>query len=303
MYSEMPPPPFPWADWLRALAPTTEVLIARHDIRLDSCGVAWPCLQSLAIVVECDYARAKGVPGEVTLEDAVRTDACYSVQSKRRDDYWGRMRERRLEEDRQDLERMSGKYTTRFHTGPFGTQVASGSKADNDTEYDYEPNEDERWNGDCEKEAAKSSLDPPILEAPELKFVFFPTSRRADADLLGALQAAYPSLKAYCAERSTWYWEKNGERVQGRGPVEYVRKPRAAKKKKSAAAVTGSYKGAVKTVRDKAHSVNRRLMGGGYSLDAEEAYVVQNKDRYMWLYNSDDDSSEGEEDYVEDEWW
>ncbi|CAI5958655.1 unnamed protein product [Closterium sp. NIES-64] len=203
MYSEMPPPPFPWADWLRALAPTTEVLIARHDIRLDSCGVAGPRLQSLAIVVECDCARAKAVPGEVTLEDAVRTDASYSVREKRREEYWGRMREQRLEEDRQDEERMSGKYTTRFHTGPFGNQVASGSKIDNDTEYDYEPNEDERWESSYEEYATKYSLEPPLIE--DLKFVFFPTSRRADANLLGALQAAYPSVEMYCAEGSSWY--------------------------------------------------------------------------------------------------
>ncbi|CAI5520178.1 unnamed protein product [Closterium sp. Naga37s-1] len=249
MYSEMPPPPFPWADWLRALAPTTET----------------------------------------------------HVWEKRREEYWGRMREQRLEEDRQDEERMSGKYTTRFHTGPFGNQVALGSKIDNDTEYDYEPNEDERWESSYEEYATKYSLEPPLIE--DLKFVFFPTSRRADANLLGALQAAYPSVEMYCAEGSSWYWKKNGERVPGGGSVEHVRKPRAAKKKRSGVAVTRSYKGGVKTVRDKAHSVNRRLIGEGYSIDAEEAYVLRNKDRYMRLDNSDDDSSEGEEDYVEDEWW
>ncbi|CAI5492710.1 unnamed protein product [Closterium sp. Naga37s-1] len=47
-------PEFSWAEWLRTIAPTVEVLIVRHGVHVEGVDAEWSSLRSLGIVVESE---------------------------------------------------------------------------------------------------------------------------------------------------------------------------------------------------------------------------------------------------------
>ncbi|CAI7783046.1 unnamed protein product, partial [Closterium sp. NIES-53] len=121
-----PPLPFAWADWLRSLAPTVELLIMRHDIDLAKCKFTWPRLQSLGIVVESDYIAWNQPCGEMSVEDAGKAEGNGYVQ------FWRDRRRERREKGRKREREMVNRGLTRFHAGPFGNQLSSAGVDDDD---------------------------------------------------------------------------------------------------------------------------------------------------------------------------
>ncbi|CAI5483006.1 unnamed protein product [Closterium sp. Yama58-4] len=114
-----PPQPSAWADWLRALAPTVELLIARHDIDLEACRFPWPRLQSLGIVVASDYDVMNPVRGEMAVEDVQRADGNEIIE-------WTRRQRRKEQAEARETEwRMRNQGLTRFHAGPFACVIAA----------------------------------------------------------------------------------------------------------------------------------------------------------------------------------
>ncbi|CAI5514877.1 unnamed protein product [Closterium sp. Naga37s-1] len=313
------PPPFSWAGWLRALAPTVEVLITRHDINLESIGLAWPRLRSLGVVVESDFDVGGLVRGEITVEEAEEAEEDDLVLWKRE-----KRRMKRREERRKQQEHIR-RGRTRFHAGPFGKKVAAGADdgdgtevsaraaaAGSDSEEEEDEEEEQNEYADNESEGREGFPLLPFLDAPNLHALFFPTRYRIPASLLGEVKARYPLLALFCVAWDTWYWERKGRVVEGGGPVQHRRQPRGAKK-------APSYRNGRKTVRDKMHSVNGGLVAG-YSLGEEEGYMVNKKQWSAALCDEDmpeielpepdapfselDDRLGGEEDEEdsEDEW-
>ncbi|CAI5483103.1 unnamed protein product [Closterium sp. Yama58-4] len=103
----LPPQPSAWADWLRALAPTVELLIARHDIDLGACRFPWPRLQSLGIVVASNYDVVNPVRGEMAVEDVKRADGDEIIE-------WTRAQRRKEQAEARETEwRMRNQGLTR----------------------------------------------------------------------------------------------------------------------------------------------------------------------------------------------
>ncbi|CAI5514869.1 unnamed protein product [Closterium sp. Naga37s-1] len=274
VYTTRPQPLFSWADWLRAVAPTVEALITRHDINVESCRLSWPRQRSLGVVVESDCDVGGMVCEEITVEDADEGEDDDSVLWKREK----RRMERRQE--RRDQQRHTLRGRTRFHAGPFGKQVAAGADDGDRTESIYataagsesdEEEEEEQRDpfADNESEGREEFPELPFLEAPNLQALFFPSRCQVPPELLVTLKDRYPLLALYCVVWRTFYWERKGRTVEG-GPVEHRRQHRGVKK-------SPSFRNGRKSVRDKMHSVNGGLMAG-YSLGEEDRYMVDKKD-------------------------
>ncbi|CAI5982033.1 unnamed protein product [Closterium sp. NIES-65] len=260
-----PPLPFASAHWLRALAPTVELLIARHDIKLADCKFPWPRLRSLGIVVESDYFAWNEPRWEMAVEDVAKADGNEYVQFSRD------QRSDRREEGREREHDMWSRGLTRFHASPFGNQLVGVGPDDYDGVDAGGDLNDTVHEAPAHRPHSPSLCIPPSINAPNLGAIFFPTLGDTPTALLGDLKARYPSLALYCVARHTWYWERKGMRLID-GPVAHVRGPRGGKG-------SASFRNGRKSVRDKMHSVNLGLMAG-YRLDEEEWFMVEGQ---LWF--------------------
>ncbi|CAI5933044.1 unnamed protein product [Closterium sp. NIES-64] len=288
-----PPLPFASAHWLRALAPTVELLIARHDIKLADCKFPWPRLRSLGIVVESDYFAWNEPRWEMAVEDVAKADGNEYVQFSRD------QRSDRREEGREREHDMWSRGLTRFHASPFGNQLVGVGPDDYDGVDAGGDLNDTVHEAPAHRPHSPSLCIPPSINAPNLGAIFFPTLGDTPTALLGDLKARYPSLALYCVARHTWYWERKGMRLID-GPVAHVRGPRGGKG-------SASFRNGRKSVRDKMHSVNLGLMAG-YRLDEEEWFMVEGQ---LWFPvvgeegggggDGDDDSDSDEFDDEDDD--
>ncbi|CAI5947673.1 unnamed protein product [Closterium sp. NIES-64] len=280
-----PPLPFAWADWLRALAPTVELLIARHDIKLADCKFPWPRLRSLGIVVESDYFAWNEPRGEMAVEDVAKADGNEYVQFSRD------QRSDRREEGREREHDMWSRGLTRFHASPFGNQLVGVGPDDYDGVDAGGDLNDTVHEAPAHRPHSPSLCIPPSINSPNLRAIFFPTLGDTPTALLGDLKARYPSLALYCVARHTWYWERKGMRLID-GPVAHVRGPRGGKG-------SASFRNGRKSVRDKMHSVNLGLMAG-YRLDEEEWFMVEGQ---LWfpVVGEEEGGGDGDDDSDSDE--
>ncbi|CAI5488040.1 unnamed protein product [Closterium sp. Naga37s-1] len=109
---------------------------------------------------------------------------------------------------------------------------------------------------------------PPSIGAPNLQFLFFPSSKACDTPTLAALQQDYPALALYCVVDRSFYWHRKGEHVSN-GPLEIVRR-----EKSGVLWDDDVGKKRAKNVREKMHSVNKKLVEG-YTIDEDELYMSQ----------------------------
>ncbi|CAI5483020.1 unnamed protein product [Closterium sp. Yama58-4] len=114
---------------------------------------------------------------------------------------------------------------------------------------------------------SKAVFKPPSICAPNLRFLFFPTRKACNASTLAALRQDYPALALYCVVDRSLYWERKGQPVS-HGPLKHVRRAKSG--------VWDEEKGGkrAKNVREKMHSVNRRVVEG-YCAEEDQAYVLQ----------------------------
>ncbi|CAI5483003.1 unnamed protein product [Closterium sp. Yama58-4] len=301
-----PSPPFAWADWLRALAPTVELLIARHDMDLEACRFPWPRLRSLGIVVASDYDVMNPVRGEMAVEDVERANGNEIIE-------WTRAQRRKEKEEWRETEsRMRSRRLTRFHAGPFGNQLvgvgaddygdaddADGDDhADGESDGDDYDSADEVYGTDEESSDEENSDDEGSGEDRSDPFggsveratpSCRPTSTSIRLCIPPSINA--PNLRAIffptrrhtptalLARLKTRYpclalycvarntWYWERKGMRvEHGPLAHVRGPRGGKS-------SASFRNGRKTVRDKMHSVNRGLMEG-YTLDEEEWFMV-----------------------------
>ncbi|CAI5947647.1 unnamed protein product [Closterium sp. NIES-65] len=113
----------------------------------------------------------------------------------------------------------------------------------------------------------KAFPKPPSIRAPNLRFLFFPTRKACNAPALAALRQDYPALALYCVVDRSFYWERRGKTVSN-GPVEHVRR------EKSGVWDEEVWEMRAKKVREKMHSVNRRLVEG-YCAGEDQVHVLQ----------------------------
>ncbi|CAI5519123.1 unnamed protein product [Closterium sp. Naga37s-1] len=112
----------------------------------------------------------------------------------------------------------------------------------------------------------KAFPKPPSIRTPKLRFLFFPTCKARNEPALAALQQDYPALALYCVvDRS--YWHRKGQPVIN-GPLEHVRRAKSG--------VWDEEEGEkrAKKVKEKMHSVNRKLVEG-YCAGEDQVYVLQ----------------------------
>ncbi|CAI5529997.1 unnamed protein product [Closterium sp. Naga37s-1] len=128
-----------------------------------------------------------------------------------------------------------------------------------------------------EEEEEEQAGKLPLIKAPNLRAIFFPT-RTCEQHTLASLRTSCPSLALYCIASRSFYWEKHGKELAG-APVVHVRKGRSG--------VSSNCFGArqAKNVREKMHSVNRELVEG-YSVDKDEAYMLKYKGSLWRTYCS-----------------
>ncbi|CAI5488031.1 unnamed protein product [Closterium sp. Naga37s-1] len=135
--------------------------------------------------------------------------------------------------------------------------------------------QEEQEEEDEEEQAGKL----PVIKAPNLKTIFFPT-RTCEQQTLVALRESCPSLALYCIASHSFYWEKHGKGLaETETPVVHVRKGRSG--------VSSNCFGErqAKNVREKMHGVNRELVEG-YNVDKDEAYMLKYKGSLWENYRS-----------------
>ncbi|CAI6011586.1 unnamed protein product [Closterium sp. NIES-65] len=126
----------------------------------------------------------------------------------------------------------------------------------------------QRWRQEEEEEQQEGQQQerrPPFILAPNLQAIFFPT-HACEQQTLASLRKLCPSLALYCISRRSFYWEKQRKQLP-ETPVVHVRKAR------SGVPCACFAERRPKNVREKMHSVNRKLVDG-YSVDKEEAYMA-----------------------------
>ncbi|CAI5503387.1 unnamed protein product [Closterium sp. Naga37s-1] len=130
-----------------------------------------------------------------------------------------------------------------------------------------------------EEEEEEQAGKLPVIKAPNLKTIFFPT-RTCEQHTLVALRESCPSLALYCIASRSFYWEKHGKGLaETEAPVVHVRKGRSG--------VSSNCFGErqAKNVREKMHGVNRELVES-YSVDKDEAYMLKSKGSLWGTYCS-----------------
>ncbi|CAI5520454.1 unnamed protein product [Closterium sp. Naga37s-1] len=115
----------------------------------------------------------------------------------------------------------------------------------------------------------EDSIKPPFIRAPNLQFLFFPSSKVCNAPALAALRQDYPALALYCVVDRSFYWERKGKRVSN-APLKHVRRA------KSGVLRHRFLEKKPKNVREKMYSVNRKLVEG-YCVEEDEAHMLKYK--------------------------
>ncbi|CAI5947637.1 unnamed protein product [Closterium sp. NIES-65] len=105
------------------------------------------------------------------------------------------------------------------------------------------------------------------MDAPNLRFLFFPTRKACNAPALAALRQDYPALALYCVVDRSFYWERKGKMVSN-APLEHVRRA------KSGVWDEEEEEKRPKKVWEKMHSVNRKLVEG-YCAEDDQVYELQ----------------------------
>ncbi|CAI5483018.1 unnamed protein product [Closterium sp. Yama58-4] len=111
---------------------------------------------------------------------------------------------------------------------------------------------------------------PPSIHAPNLRFLFFPSSKACGAATLAALRQDYPALALYCVVDRSFYWHRKGVPVSN-APFEHVRQ-----EKSGVLRCWHPKTQQPKNVREKMHSVNRKLV---------EGYCAEEDEEHAFKYN------------------
>ncbi|CAI5520456.1 unnamed protein product [Closterium sp. Naga37s-1] len=235
---------FSWTKWLRSIAQNVEVLVVRHGIPIHEVGVEWRNLRSLGIVMHAEGPHNK--EWEATVEN-----------------YRAFMEDGEFDDDLDEDGGWGGCY------GDDDEEEDDDEDEDDDDEYEGRGYGGGR--GGCRKK--KAPAKPPSIDAPNLRFLFFPSRKACDSATLAALQQDYPALALYCVVDRSFYWERKGERVSN-APLKHVRQAKSGvlrdrfdDKKKP------------KNVREKMYSVNRKLVEG-YCAEEDEAHMFKYKGRF-----------------------
>ncbi|CAI5520453.1 unnamed protein product [Closterium sp. Naga37s-1] len=212
---------FSWTKWLRSIAQNVEVLVVRHGIPIHEVGVVWRNLRSLGIVMHADGPHNEDWEATVENYRAFRDDGEYDDDLDEDGGFGGDYDDEEDEEDEDDDDDKDDEY----EGGGYGGRGGRGRKQKK------------------EKVCAK----PPSIGAPNLRFLFFPSSKASDATTLAALRQDCPALALYCVVDRSYYWERKGVSVRN-GPLEHVRRAKSGLRTRSppgASAASGAASAAV----------------------------------------------------------
>ncbi|CAI5519136.1 unnamed protein product [Closterium sp. Naga37s-1] len=123
------------------------------------------------------------------------------------------------------------------------------------------------------KKKEKVCAKPPSIGAPNLRFLFFPTRKMCNAPTLAALRQDYPALPLYCVVDRSFDWHRKGVCINN-GPLEHWRRAKSGVLREEF-----DEEKKLKNVREKMHSVNRKLVEG-YSVEEDEAHMFKYKGRF-----------------------
>ncbi|CAI5483009.1 unnamed protein product [Closterium sp. Yama58-4] len=251
---------FSWTKWLRSIAGSVEVLIVRHGIPIEEVGLVWRKLRSLGIVMHAKGEHTKEWEATVENHKAFTDDGEYDddldedgfgcdsdEDNEEEDDSY----EDEDEEDEDDYVYGGRGYGGRAYGGRGGRGRKSAHK----------------------KKKEKVCAKPPSIGAPNLRFLFFPSSKACDAATLAALGQDYPALALYCVVDRSFYWERKGARIKN-GPLEHRRRAKSGVLREEF-----DEEKKPKNVREKMYSVNRKLVEG-YSVEEDEAHMFKYKGRF-----------------------
>ncbi|CAI5947633.1 unnamed protein product [Closterium sp. NIES-65] len=232
-----------WTEWLGAIAPTVEVLIVRHGVPIEKVDAEWTRLHSLGIVVHTKgthvWDREATVDNYRFLTDDVIGGYCDDEEDEEEDDHdWDT---RDADEEDEWYQQARARY---------GAPTGSRHKI---------------------LQEAKACAKPSSIGAPNLRFLFFPSSKASDAATLAALRQDYPALALYCVVDRSFYWHRKGVPVSN-APLEHVQRT-----KSGVVMTTGRGEKRAKNVREKMHSVNLTLVEG-YCAEEDEMYALTLKE-------------------------
>ncbi|CAI5982095.1 unnamed protein product [Closterium sp. NIES-65] len=236
-----------WTEWLGAIAPTVEVLIVRHGVPIEKVDAEWTRLHSLGIVVHTKgthvWDREATVDNYRFLTDDVIGGYCDDEEDEEEDDHdWDT---RDADEEDEWYQQARARY---------GAPTGSRHKI---------------------LQEAKACAKPSSIGAPNLRFLFFPSSKASDAATLAALRQDYPALALYCVVDRSFYWHRKGVPVSN-APLEHVQRT-----KSGVVMTTGRGEKRAKNVREKMHSVNLTLVEG-YCAEEDEMYALTLKERAFY---------------------
>ncbi|CAI5483013.1 unnamed protein product [Closterium sp. Yama58-4] len=246
---------FSWTKWLRTIAQNVEVLVVRHGIPIHEVGVVWRNLRSLGIVMHADGPHNED--WEATVENcrAFRDDGEYDDDLDEDGGFGGCYDDEEDEEDEEEEE----------------------DEEDDDDDAEYEGRGYGGRGGRGRKQKKKKAFaKPPSIGAPNLRFLFFPSSKACDAATLAALRQDYPALALYCVVDRSFYWHRKGVPVNN-GPLKHVRQAKSGLRTRYDTRYVK--KKQPKNVREKMNSVNKKLMEG-YCVDKDEAHMFRYKGRF-----------------------
>ncbi|CAI5488046.1 unnamed protein product [Closterium sp. Naga37s-1] len=260
---------FSWTKLLGTIAPTVEVLIVRHGVPLRKVDAGWGRLRSLGIVVPpwdkdalANNQRmgigTDGGEGEEHLDDgrlrfSWEDDPGYLSEEpdeELHEDEWmfdDAAADDEDDNDDDDDDGVGGDEYYRLAWAMYGPAIKARMRA--------------------RRRMKKAFPKPSPICAPNLRFLFFPTRKACNAPALAALRQDYPALALYCVVDRSFYWERKGQPVSN-GPIEHVRS------EKSGVWDEEEGKQQAKNVREKMHSVNRRVVEG-YCAGEDQMYVLK----------------------------
>ncbi|CAI5520460.1 unnamed protein product [Closterium sp. Naga37s-1] len=228
-----------WTDWLATIAPTVEVLIVPHWVPIKEVNAEWRRLRSLGIVV-----RTKG---RHLWDREATVDKLRTLTDDEFEEYF-------------DEEEFGGVFDYRYIEDEFADEWYEKARA--------------RYRVDLEARLRQQQHEqngfakPPSIRAPNLRFLFFPSRKACDAATLAALRQDYPALALYCVVDRSFYWERKGASISN-GPLEHVRR-----EKSGVLRCWYTKKQQPKNVREKMHSVNRKL-AEGYCAEEDEEHAFK----------------------------
>ncbi|CAI5483101.1 unnamed protein product [Closterium sp. Yama58-4] len=267
---------FSWTKWLRSIAGSVEVLIVRHGIPIEEVGSVWRRLRSLGIVMHAKGEHNKEWEATVENHKAFTDDGEYDDDldedgfgcdfDEDEDDSYEDEDEDEEDEDEDEYGYGGRGYGGRaFGVRAFGVR-AFGGRA-------FGGRGGKGRKSAHKKKKEKVCAKPPSIGAPNLRFLFFPSSKACDAATLAALRQDYPALALYCVVDRSFYWERKGARIRN-GPLEHRRRAKSGVLREEF-----DEEKKPKNVREKMYSVNRKLVEG-YSVEEDEAHMFKYKGRF-----------------------